>query len=144
MPSRWFINHCTDSRLRLTDDEVRLVNRQVRVLTERDRSTLVAAIVGIPVALIVGGIGSVLLSRALRQHVGSAAADWISGMSVMMTLSVGWLFVSARLYRRVARRAMVDCGFPICVGCGYLLEGVEGDVCPECGREIERREGSAR
>jgi hypothetical protein len=47
-----------------------------------------------------------------------------------------WRRIFSRAVVRPMRQALVDCGHPVCIGCGYLLEGVAGPRCPECGRRI--------
>lgn len=40
---------------------------------------------------------------------------------------------------RNIRRALVENGIPVCLGCGYPLKGLPAETrrCPECGRTIE-------
>ena len=52
--------------------------------------------------------------------------------AVVMVVWSGWLVWKRRELRVRRRRGC-------CVGCGYLLDGLEGGVCPECG--AERRVG---
>ena len=55
----------------------------------------------------------------------------------VFALSVGPLslmIVNRRVQRKAIRRAMVRCGIPICVPCGYDLSKTDpSDPCPECG-----------
>lgn len=54
----------------------------------------------------------------------------------VLALSIGWLIVlvNRSVRRKAIRRAMVRCGIPICVACGYdLSETDPSDPCPECG-----------
>lgn len=43
--------------------------------------------------------------------------------------------------RKAMRRKLVESGVPVCLGCGYLLQGLspESTTCPECGMTIEAR-----
>ncbi len=44
------------------------------------------------------------------------------------------MIVNRRVQRKAIRRAMVRCGIPICVPCGYDLSKTDAsDPCPECG-----------
>lgn len=55
---------------------------------------------------------------------------------IVLGLAGGWLGVLANrsVQRRTIRRAMVRCGIPICIPCGYdLSETDPSDPCPECG-----------
>lgn len=63
---------------------------------------------------------------------------------------VGWLLSVGlimgllwRSYRRSApgilRARLLESGVPICVACGYLLRGLSGDRCPECGRAVDEQ-----
>jgi len=54
----------------------------------------------------------------------------------ILALTGGLLLVLVKrnVRRKAIRRAMVRCGIPICVDCGYDLKGTESpDPCPECG-----------
>lgn len=54
----------------------------------------------------------------------------------VFALSGGWLIVlvNRSVRRKVIRRAMIRCGIPICVPCGYDLSRTDpSDPCPECG-----------
>ncbi|XHC26130.1 MAG: hypothetical protein ACFHWZ_00335 [Phycisphaerales bacterium] len=54
----------------------------------------------------------------------------------VLALAGGWsiVLVNRSARRRAIRRAMVRCGIPICVPCGYDLSKTDpSDPCPECG-----------
>jgi hypothetical protein len=54
----------------------------------------------------------------------------------ILALLGGWLIVLANrsVHRKAIRRAMVRCGVPVCVPCGYDLSRTDPpDPCPECG-----------
>ncbi len=54
----------------------------------------------------------------------------------VLALSGGWLIVlvNRSVRRKAIRRAMVRCGIPICITCGYDLSKTDpSDPCPECG-----------
>ncbi len=53
-----------------------------------------------------------------------------------LALVGGWsiVLVNRMVRRKAIRRAMVRCGVPICIPCGYDLSKTEpSDPCPECG-----------
>jgi len=139
MPTRRYIDRCTDSRLTLTDDEIREINRRMTELGERDPRIRASGIAGIIFMIGGGCLGGVLLMWLLTSAIGKPASLWIVGLGLPSLLVVIWLVVFGRLYTRNLRRALVDCGHPVCVFCGYLLDGVGDPCCPECGKTIERR-----
>jgi len=54
----------------------------------------------------------------------------------ILAISGGWLMILVHrsVRRKGIRRAMVRCGIPICVPCGYDLSKTDpSDPCPECG-----------
>lgn len=58
------------------------------------------------------------------------------GCAIIVILFWPWsAWAYRRLYTKPIRRAMRDAGHDVCVGCGYLLDGLADDavVCPECG-----------
>ena len=66
------------------------------------------------------------------------APTWL--LRLVLVLVVGnvlalW-FVRRRLPRRV-RAALLECGIPVCMKCGYDLRGQTFPRCPECGREFD-------
>ena len=63
MPSRRYIDRCTDARLTLTDDQVRDVTRRAGLAPDTDRHITVAVLVGIPM---VTGLQLVCISSRLR------------------------------------------------------------------------------
>lgn len=138
MPSRRTIDRCTDSRLTLSDDEVQEVHRLVAASGSADRSITVGVLIGVPMIILIGtGGGYLLLSMLQTLGLTRGQALWVCGIGLPLALIAAWLWAFGRLYRRLVRRALVRCGHPVCVGCGYVLDGVEGAVCPECGRRIE-------
>ncbi|MEM7229776.1 MAG: hypothetical protein AAF432_13275, partial [Planctomycetota bacterium] len=49
-----------------------------------------------------------------------------------VTVPMSLVFQDAR---RLFRQAIRDCGYDICMGCGYDLRATtESSACPECGR----------
>ena len=54
----------------------------------------------------------------------------------VLALAGGWsiVLVNRGVRRKTIRAAMVRCGIPICVPCGYDLSKTDpSDPCPECG-----------
>lgn len=48
-------------------------------------------------------------------------------------LYVGAIFAEIRGLRRALRQRLVQMGIPICIPCGYDLQGLASTRCPECG-----------
>ena len=91
-----------------------------------------------------GGFGTYWVLRQL----GLPQSGFIPVVLIMQPVSLGfvgllwYLFLTPR-FRRHVRAAFVDCGIPVCVGCGYMLEGLDQEPeCPECGEWNELTERS--
>jgi len=83
-------------------------------------------------ALIVGSVGQ----GGPRLTVWSGwalTAGWL--LALLAAPVAGVLFIQAH---RAARRVPAGC----CPGCGYSLEGLRSDVCPECGTEVSPKRGT--
>lgn len=49
-------------------------------------------------------------------------------------LCTAFLFCTRNARNRVFRRALIECGVPVCSGCGYdLVDSDDSEACPECG-----------
>ena len=137
MPSRRFIDRSTDDRLVLTDDEIREVNDRLRALAKDDPRVIIAIGVMAITVNVVGVYGAMALLRYLVSlGVSQILAILICIAALAGLILPAWVVVVYRVYRRHVRRALVECGHPVCIGCGYLLDGVDGVVCPECGRAV--------
>ncbi len=135
MPSRRYINSCTDSRLELTDAEVLEVHERISEYGGKDRRVTIGFVVAITIVNVLGSFGARAIFHWLRSLGVSFAASIAISMLVLCAATIPFMImVLGGLYRRHVRQALIDCGHPVCVGCGYLLEGTVGEVCPECGR----------
>lgn len=91
--------------------------------------------------LVTVGIALPLIIRSMR------TLPLFQQLLVMMPigLTAGLLirYVALALTRRDAARflraALLDCGVPVCLDCGYCLRGLSSECCPECGRKIDER-----
>lgn len=143
MPSRRFIDRCTDGRLTLTDEEIREVTRRMEKVGTTDKTIMAASLVGIPITIATGIGGGVLFMHAAEAiGLSRSNAILIAGLLFAPVMTALWFVVFTRMYRRHIRAVLVDMGHPVCEFCGYLLEGVDGPVCPECGRKTAVQEGS--
>lgn len=70
-----------------------------------------------------------------RLHfVPSSIAQSAPGLFAILVGPLSLTIVNRRVQRKAVRRAMVRCGIPICVPCGYDLSKTDpSDPCPECG-----------
>lgn len=54
------------------------------------------------------------------------------------------LYLTRKSRNRVFRRALIRCGVPVCVGCGYdLAESDASEACPECGAQFSKSDHPA-
>lgn len=68
--------------------------------------------------------------KPLRWTDPSFAALWSVSFVYPTLFVLGWSFWLIRKQRKL-RRGLVDC----CSGCGYSLDGLVSDACPECGEQ---------
>lgn len=87
---------------------------------------------------------SLFMTVVLRRFVNSLGlgiSETVINLVLMVPTSLGVSVLGVwMLNRHVSmhlRRELIQCGVPVCLGCGYHLAGTLGDVCPECGREID-------
>jgi hypothetical protein len=48
-----------------------------------------------------------------------------------------WIAAQGARIHRTARHRLVGDGLPHCSKCDYILSGIGGDICPECGTPRE-------
>jgi predicted RNA-binding Zn-ribbon protein involved in translation (DUF1610 family) len=103
---------------------------------------------GIGVCVIIGA-GSWVLARwgilgGLSYLTSSPIPGWVQELVILGTVAVCMFLTLRFLHRwgvkRELRHRLVTLGVPVCVGCGYLLRGLEPNVekCPECGRTVDQ------
>lgn len=135
MASRRFIDRCTNERLTLTDEEIEEVNQRLERTLMSDKRTIVVMLVSILICS-----AGILFLWIMLTVVGLSHTQtmWVTSGSIAILIPVSSAVVLPRLYKHTIRQTLAACGHPICVGCGYLLEGMTEAICPECGRETAR------
>ncbi|XOV75542.1 MAG: hypothetical protein ACFHWZ_00340 [Phycisphaerales bacterium] len=95
---------------------------------------------GVPVYIFV----LFFLSR-IQQNPGLSPALlplWVMLISLVSGTVV--LYLTRKSRNRVFRRALIRCGVPVCVRCGYdLAESDASEACPECGAQFSKSDHPA-
>jgi len=123
------------------------------VLERRVRAALVKPGVGtlklMTQMLVFCGIPVIVLTLFLFLRISQNPSVSPAVLPVFATLaSIGlctaFLFSSRNARSRVFRRALIQCGVPVCVGCGYdLAESDASETCPECGAQFSKSDHPA-
>lgn len=89
---------------------------------------------------------SLVCTLVLRRYLGSLGlpmSQTAINLILMFPVTIGCSILGIWMMNRHVsfhlRRTLLDCGVPVCLGCGYHLIGAAGPVCPECGRAIDTR-----
>ncbi len=104
----------------------------------RPKRMAVATTVVVAIIFAVASLAKWLLAEL---GVPPGLAGVLLGLAIVATL----MFSIGALHRRVMghelRLKLLDAGVPICVKCGYALQGLPTDStrCPECGRGLSDR-----
>lgn len=81
----------------------------------------------IPTIVLAGALQVALIVFAAR-----SVTPWVT-FFYMAIFWPGMAWANHRARRPFIHKALNDLGHPVCIACGYLLNGVESSRCPECG-----------
>lgn len=141
----WLVNNFADPHIRLTREQRRATLRAVHERHLRGRLLAFSVFVVTPPLLIaLWLVAFVDTWLAARFGVSEGVVNMVLiGLIVFATWPwSAWAY--GRLYTVPFRRALREGGVRVCLGCGYLLEGIEQPgTCPECG-ETEPENGAAQ
>ena len=89
---------------------------------------------------IIGG-ASALFAWFLHGYgiVDFAAAYWLCGCTTAIMFGVAGDCGTRRCVLPLLREELLARQIPICVPCGYPLQGLPGPNCPECGRPFDQK-----
>lgn len=135
MNLRWLVGNFSDPDFKLTRAQQREVTRLAHRKHLR-RSTLLVWTAGMCIAgWLVVGFGWELFAGVLARA-GIQPALPISGLAIVLAVSVVAAWLYRFIYVKPVRLAMRDMGHDVCIGCGYRLTGLNAEIvqCPECGR----------
>ena len=135
MTLRWLFGNFADPQYALSRKEQRAVSRlaHLKYMSSMTFFGWTAFALLLPVGLTFGfGLPLCLRWLCLTGSNGS----FMVGVAVILLLFWVWsAWVYRFVYTRPIRRAMREHGWDVCVGCGYLLKGLDAGIhaCPECG-----------
>lgn len=91
------------------------------------------ALLGVPLALWFSDVIEDLLA------VHYLVAIWVSFLVYAVFLIAAAFLLFRRAVYRHLTEAVVECRYPLCVHCGYDLQGLAEPRCPECGATFDTR-----
>ena len=130
MTLRWLWMDHVPPELDLTRAERKQVRRMAAAHRRRDPKYYGAHLIRLQACIPILAVAFLVLS---------ANSVWIQRIPApgivmfMFVLYPGMAWAMHRSRRPFIRKALIDCGHPVCMYCGYILRGVEDDRCPECG-----------
>ncbi len=131
-----FLDICTESRLDIDAETLKRIEAEFNAAVEKDRRLIVMILLGV-VAMIAGGwIVGLTIMELVRVLGGGRTASIVVAATVTPTVLIGaWFVIFPPLLRRTMRRTLRNCGYDICVTCGYNLTATPSEKpCPECGK----------
>ena len=137
---RWksfLIDLSTERPLDLSPDDVKRVNKRFEFMLKRRRRVQALILAGVAAMIGIGFATGTGVSRLVESLGGSSLhVGLASGVLTPLVLLIVWLFMFPRILRHGVRLSLRDCGFDVCVVCGYDLTGKGPNArCPECGSD---------
>lgn len=93
-----------------------------------------------PIAVGIGAFGTMAVVRALGLH-----ELWVVVVAFLVSPAIA-IVASILIAMRVVRASSPNRprALDICAACGYSLEGLTGDRCPECGAWLDEAQRARR
>ena len=134
--SRTFVEICTESRLDIDPESMKRIESEFSTRLEGDRRVVLMILGGIAAMIASGWIVGLSLVWVVGWLSGDRTASLVIAGTVTPLFLIGlWFLIFPRMLRRTMRRTLRECGFDICVPCGYNLSATPPEKpCPECGR----------
>ena len=131
----WIYGSYVDPRFRLTPEERDRVHKLVHEKYLRGGTLAAYTFALIAAGWLMVAVGSIPFSRLLAR-VGVPGAMTVSTVTICIVAVVAAAWIYRCMYAKPMRRAMRDLGYPLCVACGYRLDGHATPTrCPECGAD---------
>lgn len=127
----WLFNRFEDPHLLLSKEQRRRALDASTIAMRRRLVVSTLVIVLPPLMLAAWAIEAADAWVAAGLGVTESQAFMIMGGLVLLAFWPWSAWVYGRMYARPYRRALRELGVPVCVGCGYQMEGLAR--CPECG-----------
>jgi hypothetical protein len=136
----WRIRSFTELQHLTEEDRKRLIQQCLtsgEIVRMIIRCILIGGTVGIGLLSLVTGVLG--LRRVIFQWLAIPAL--LAGAAVIYQLHLIRIRGQMRLYLEKAAKQQ---RLPMCLRCGYNLEGLQGETCPECGLRIRPAGADAR
>ncbi len=93
-------------------------------------------------SVFLGGCGGILVTGLVQAiWLNGAYVGWVAGSAVLACIVLAYQYHIIRIRGQLItylRKRAKEQRLPMCLRCGYSLEGLQSGVCPECGTPIDR------